>query len=106
MNLFFKKKGALLATLFFALATPLFAAGKSNFLEKLTNLVLTPLLGLFSMGALVYFLYGIMVFFYDQDQNEESRTKLKRHMTWGLVGLFIIFSIGGIVSFVSSFGSK
>ncbi len=112
MNLSQKKKGAASIISFIAFALPLLAApataGKKmgGFFEQLMDYVLTPLLGLLSMGAFVYFLYGIMVFFYDKDQSEESRTKLKAHMTWGLIGLFIIFSIGGIVSFVSSFGPK
>ncbi len=112
MNSLSKKKLPLIIISFFTFALPVLAAPGAaakktgGFFQQLVEGVLTPLLGLVSMGALVYFLYGIMVFFYNKDQSEESRTKLKAHMTWGLIGLFIIFSIGGIVNFVSSFGSR
>lgn len=86
-----------------AFGNPLLAAEKSFFNDLVEN-ILSPLLGLVSMGALVYFLFGVMRYFIDKDQNEEARTKLKAHLAWGLIGLFIIFSIGGIVSLVSSFG--
>ena len=89
---------------FFSFATPLLAAGEKSFFNDLVENILSPLLGLVSMGALVYFLFGVMRYFIDKDQNEDARTKLKAHLAWGLIGLFIIFSIGGIVSLVSSFG--
>ena len=92
------------ALFFYTLTTPLLAAGEKSFFNDLVENILSPLLGLVSMGALVYFLFGVMRYFIDKDQNEEARTKLKAHLAWGLIGLFIIFSIGGIVSLVSSFG--
>jgi NhaP-type Na+/H+ or K+/H+ antiporter len=97
---------SVIATLFFfSFTTSLFAQGaKQSFFQDLVENILSPLLGLVSMGALVYFLFGVMRYFIDKDQNEDARTKLKAHLAWGLIGLFIIFSIGGIVSLVSSFG--
>ncbi len=93
-----------LLVLTLTVSAPLFAAGEKSFFNELVDTILTPLIGLISAGTLVYFLFGVMRYFIDKDQNEEARTKLRTHLTWGLLGLFIIFSIGGIISFVSSFG--
>lgn len=86
-----------------AAPAPSAAAQTHSFFGDLFDGLVTPLIGLVSMLALVYFLFGIVRFFADMDQSEESRSKLKRHMIWGLLGLFMIFSIGGIMSLISSF---
>ncbi len=74
--------------------------------DQLANNILTPLIGLASMVAFVYFLFGIARFFVTKDQNDDARIKLRTHLMWGFLGLFIIFSIGGIISVISSFGGS
>ena len=47
-----------------------------------------------------YFLFGVGLYIF-QLNNEEARSKAKQHMLWGLVGLFIVFSVGGILQALS-----
>lgn len=55
-----------------------------------------PLYKLAAVSAFAYFLFGVAKYIYDLN-NPEKKTTGKAHMFWGLVGLFIIFSIGGFI---------
>ena len=82
-------------------------------ITNLTNLInfftctlmnaVVPLLGAL---AVVGFLYGIIKYFLNPD-NEEKRKEGKSFMFWGLATLFVMVSIWGIVSLFSNsfFGS-
>ena len=47
--------------------------------------------------AILYFLYGVAKYVLDLN-NPEKQTFGKSHLLWGMVGLFIILSVGGILS--------
>lgn len=106
-------KSFLTASLFVGIQTVNFAVaanttgkavnGMNNFATSIFQDLISPLIGFFSMVMFVYFIFGVLRFFTSADQNEEARRLLKQHLTWGLVGLFIIFSIGGIVGIITSF---
>lgn len=51
--------------------------------------------------AFVYFLYGVVKFIYNINNPEEKKLG-RNHMLYGLIGLFIIFSVGGILSVLNS----
>ena len=51
--------------------------------------------------ALFAFLWGILTYLWHND-NEEKREESKKFMFWGLVGLFVIVSIWGLVSILSN----
>ncbi|MCX6754199.1 MAG: pilin [Candidatus Nomurabacteria bacterium] len=77
-------------------------------ITNLTNLInfftctlmnaVVPLLGAL---AVVGFIYGIIKYFLNPD-NEEKRKEGKNFMFWGLVTLFVMVSIWGIVSLFSN----
>ena len=77
-------------------------------ITNLTNLInfftctlmnaVVPLLGAL---AVVGFLYGIIKYFLNPD-NEEKRKEGKGFMFWGLVTLFVMVSIWGLVSIFSN----
>ncbi len=75
----------------------------SAFSDSIFSNILSPLLGLGSMAMFVYFIFGVARYFYTKDSSEEALLTLKRHLTWGLVGVVIVFSIGGIIGFLTSF---
>mgnify|MGYP003394349080 CR=1 FL=1 len=52
--------------------------------------------------AFLYFLYGVMRFIYGLS-NPDERTVGKSHLLWGMIGLFIIFSVGGIIKLADTF---
>ncbi len=49
--------------------------------------------------AIVYFLYGVAQYFLSPD-SEEVRKSSKSHMMWGIVGLFIMVSVFGIMRLI------
>ena len=63
-----------------------------NFVTYLLN----PLYQLAAALAVLYFLYGGVKYIYDMNDPEKKNTG-KSHLFWGLVGLFIIFSVGAIL---------
>ena len=46
--------------------------------------------------AVLFFLYGVMEFIAGAG-NEEKRTQGKRHIIWGIIGIFIMISVFGIM---------
>lgn len=67
----------------------------NRFLDQIVNPVIVFIFAL----ALVYFLYGLVVFIANAD-NEEARSTGRQHMLWGVVGLFIMVSVYGILKIV------
>ena len=49
--------------------------------------------------ALVMFLWGV-VQYVGKGDNEEARATGARHILWGLVGLFIMFGVFGIIHII------
>ncbi len=82
-----------------------FAAESFNdFIGHADTYIINPLIDLLFALAIVYFLYGVVEFLMNQD-NEEKKTSGKSHMLWGVIGLTImlgVFTILGIIK--STFG--
>lgn len=73
-------------------------------LQKIVTEIFSPLYQLVASIAFIYFLYGVAKFIYDL-RNPTDKATGKQHLLWGLIGLFIIFSVGGILNlFGSIFG--
>jgi len=72
----------------------------SNFISKIVQLILTPILGLLFALAMFYFINGVMVFIASAD-NPEKRIEGTRHIFWGLIGFFIMVSVIGILTAVT-----
>ncbi len=51
--------------------------------------------------AVVYFIWG-MVQFIGKSGSEEGRTEGRQRMIWGVVGIFVIVSVWGLVGFINS----
>ncbi len=51
--------------------------------------------------ALLYFLYGLSEFLRNQD-NEEAQSVGKQHMVWGIIGLFLMFAVFGILNMIEN----
>jgi hypothetical protein len=52
--------------------------------------------------AFVFFLYGIFKFFFAQQGDEKGRQAGKQFILYGLIGLFVLFSIWGLVNLLLS----
>lgn len=73
--------------------------------NRVVAAIFVPMYKLIAALAFLYFLYGVAKYIIDINDPEKKNTG-KGHLVWGSVGLFIIFSVGGIMwLFSSMFGS-
>ncbi len=107
--------GTLIPSLLFA-AGPTAASGSgcgakgfgtlANILNWASCILIDSVLPLLVSLAVVGFVYGIITYFLNPD-NEEKRKGGKQFMIWGLIGLFAIISLWGLVGVLSNtFGVK
>lgn len=66
---------------------------------KISTEVLNPLIALMFAVALAIFIYGVMMYIWNPD-NEELRSNGKRSMFWGIIGMVIMVSVFGIMRFI------
>ena len=69
---------------------------KEEFLANLNSAIINPLLLLLIAAATVYFLWGLFTFVMNAEDSAE-RAEGKRKIVWGLIGLFIMLSVFGII---------
>jgi uncharacterized membrane protein YidH (DUF202 family) len=69
------------------------------FLSKVWEMILNPLIEFLFAVAVVIFLYGVLEFIMNQE-NEEKKTTGKNHMIWGVVGITIMLGVWAILHFV------
>lgn len=94
-------KLVIFGALFFAPAVT-FAQGELDNVFSLVNSirdVVDVLIPLVAALALLYFFWGLAKFILNSD-NEEARDSGKHIMIWGVVALFIIVSVWGLVAFI------
>jgi hypothetical protein len=66
--------------------------------------IVNPLIALLFSVALIYFLVGLAKFVF-KASDESERTAGKQHMLWGVIGMFIMFSVWAIARIIiNSFG--
>lgn len=68
-----------------------------QFVLNLANVILNPLIRLLFAVALVVFLWGIIEYIKGAG-SPDSREQGTKHIIWGLVGLFIMVSVYGILT--------
>ncbi len=73
-----------------------------NLLSKINTQIINPLIGLMIAIAVVFFLYGVLEFIMGADNAEKKETG-KQHMIWGIIGLFIMVAVFGIMNLLASF---
>jgi hypothetical protein len=81
--------------------TPPIPSSVKTFVGKISTEILNPLIGLMFAVATMYFFYGIAVYIWNPD-NEEAREKGRTGMFWGIVGMFVMVSVFGIMKFIIS----
>lgn len=72
-----------------------------SFLLKFNDAILNPLITLLFAIAVVYFSWGIFEFIRDSDSGE-AREKGKSHMVYGIVGMFIMIAVFGIMRLITN----
>lgn len=74
----------------------------NNVLQKITDQIVNPVIGVLFGIAVLIFLWGVLEFM-AQAENEEARTTGKKHMIWGIAGLVIMVGVAGIIRILQSF---
>lgn len=72
-------------------------SGPEQILSRVVTEVYSPLYQLAVGITVVYFLYGAAKYVVDLN-NPEKQTFGKSHLFYGLIGLFIVLSVGGILN--------
>jgi len=74
------------------------------FLKNVDKFILNPIILLLFAVATVYFMYGIIKYL-SLDPSDAKRAEARDSIIWGLVGMLIMFSVYGIISFIlATFG--
>ncbi|HOO47921.1 MAG TPA: hypothetical protein PL034_00500 [Candidatus Paceibacterota bacterium] len=74
-------------------------ASVESFINTINKVVINPIIYfLFSLGTIL-FLFGIVRFFLNPT-DETIRKESKNHMVWGLIGMFIMVSVFGIMNLI------
>lgn len=68
-------------------------------MKSINRVILNPLIIFLFALAVVYFIYGLARYLLSPD-NEEVRKSSKSQMLWGIVGMFIMISVFGILSII------
>lgn len=73
---------------------------------RFVAVILNPTIALLFGFALLVFLWGLAKFIWTDSENQESdREEGRRHMLWGILGMFIMIAAFGITSIiVNTFG--
>ncbi len=70
-----------------------------EFVDKLADNILDPIVLLLFSLALLYFVWGVIKFIANADDPTE-RGVGKSTMIWGVIGMFIMFGVWGIVALI------
>lgn len=71
----------------------------NQLLNGVNRFILNPLIGLLFFVALLVFLWGVFRFVANAS-SEDARETGKRNMMWGILGMFIMVSVYGIIRLV------
>lgn len=74
-------------------------AAEIPYLSKINQEIVAPTLRVLFVAALVVFLWGIFQYVRQSD-NDAQRSIGRQHIMWGLVGLFIMFGVYGILNLI------
>ena len=84
----------------FAQGPPIPAAALT-FVGNISRYILNPLIALLFGLATAYFIYGVLLYIWNPD-NEEARETGRRSMVWGVIGMFVMVSVFGIMRLLIS----
>lgn len=70
-----------------------------GFIHKVNNLIFNPIIKIIFLFALIVFIWGVFQYIKNSDSDSERETG-RKHMLWGIVGMFIMISVFGIMSLI------
>lgn len=73
----------------------------NSLIPKIIDNIVMPLLQILFVVTIFFFILGLIGFFRGGD-DADARTTSRNHILWGVIGIFIMVSVYGIVRFVAS----
>jgi len=73
----------------------------SGFIANVKIAIINPILVLIFGASAVLFVWGAARYILGSD-SEEARSTGSKHMLWGIIGMFIIVAVGGIISIIKN----
>ncbi|MEK7613184.1 MAG: hypothetical protein AAB449_03505 [Patescibacteria group bacterium] len=70
--------------------------------DALVNVVLNPLAALLFGVALIVFIWGLVEFLWGLSTDTEGKEDGKRHMLWGIIGMFVMIAAGTIIKIIAN----
>jgi hypothetical protein len=80
---------------------PTAEASITTLVNSISKVILNPIIIFLFAAAVAYFLYGVVQYLMNPD-NEEVRKKSKSQMVWGIIGLFIMVGVFGIMTLIKN----
>ena len=80
-------------------STKIAYASLNSFIGKVDTMIINPLILFLFALAIAFFLYGVLEFIFNQ-QNEEKKTTGKSHILWGVVGITIMLGVWTILNMI------
>ena len=74
-------------------------ADASTIMAAVNKEIINPFIAILFAVALLVFIFGVVEFLANSD-NEEKQDIGKKHMIWGIIGLFIMVSAVGIMRLI------
>ena len=84
-------------------AIPAFAATATDFKSLVSNVfiggILQPIVPLLIGLGVVVFIYGVLILMFSE--GGEKKEEGKQYMIWGIIGIFVMVSVWGLVNVIS-----
>jgi ABC-type phosphate transport system permease subunit len=75
--------------------------GADVIIDRIVAVIINPLIYLLFAVAFLYFLWGVMMFIWKSDSDDDRKTGV-RHMLWGIIGMFIMIAAFGIINLIEN----
>lgn len=75
-------------------------AAASQIIDRLVYSVIDPLILLVFAAGFFFFLWGLVKFLWNSREGEIA-SEGKQHMLWGVIGMFIMVSVYGIITLIT-----
>ena len=75
-------------------------SGATSLIDKIVQVIITPIVMLLFAAGTFLFMWGLVVFIFQADSPEARKTGMQ-HMLWGFVGMLIIITSYGIIHLIT-----
>ncbi len=72
-----------------------------NLIGNIVEHIINPVIGVIFALGFVLFLFGVVRYIF-YSGNDAERENGKKHITWGLVGMFIMVAVAGIINLIKN----